>query len=464
MRHHGQILSLDAMLALIMVVIMLGTITNTSSTLQNDILTMVSWYERANIANNMLDILTKSPGNPPNWSKDVSGLRVIGLRSDAYPYALDYNKLQKLALLKNNPFVIKSLLSLSEGKDFKLKAYLTEIRIQVSGDFPEKISIDMGTVEDRDIRIGAGYNAESAFRAENVTLNGQPLSQSSQPYSLATGDVLAFYALEDIVVVDTNNNVRYPIGAPAYVEIKTVSANSNLYVTWDSSGLYIKGSGQIGIIVDGYQEGALRINSTVEEPENLTSPTFTIAVINGTEVSNLTLVNKSKERSPWIEYMERKLLVAKIKYSKELIANSGKSDEWIAGMLSMNVPEYAYLKVVVNEGDRGEIIVVVQDGGEYRALLIKKDTAESSLTATVATTNRNVKPLFYTGNKTAIEIPWSTVFPTFDPNKGSKAIDVWVYKNTFNNPVRLIDAGNIDTLLEPEFERAILKLWVWEEP
>ncbi len=461
MKRSGQVLSLDAMLALIMVVVMIGTITNTSSTLQSEISSMVNWYERANIANNMLDILTKSPGNPPNWSEDIAGLRVIGLRSDKYPYAIDYNKLQELALLKNNPLIIKSLLNLSESRDFKLDAYLTETKLQVSGDFPKRILVDMGVSKERDIKIGAGYNAESAFRAENVTLNGQPLSKSTKAYSLTTGDVLAFYALEDIAVVDTKNNVRYPISAPAHVVVKTISANSDLYATWDGSDLHITGSGQIGIIVDGYQEGTLKINATVEEPENLTSPTFTIAVINGTEASNLTLVNESKERSPWIEYMERKLLVAKVMYSKELTINNGESREWIAGMLGMNVPEYTYLKVVVNKEDTGELTLVVQEGKGYWALLIKKDTSESTLTATVATANGSIEPLFYTGNKTTIEIPWSTVFPTFDPNKGSKAIDVWVYKNTFNDPVHLIDTGNINTLLEPKFERAILKLWVW---
>jgi hypothetical protein len=232
MRRRGQLLSLDAMLALVMVVVLLGTITSTSSALQNEISTMVSWYDRANIASNMLDVLTKSPGDPANWSEDVSRLKSLGLRSNDRPYAISYDKMSTLMGLEDDAVVVQSLVNMSIGKDFELQFYLTNATVKLTGDFPKKIFIDLSDGRDRNIQIGQGSTGNNAFKAANVTLNGDKLSKRGQPYSLSPGDVLAFYALEDITVHDQKNHEDYPISAPAYIEVQVISKGSSFQVKW----------------------------------------------------------------------------------------------------------------------------------------------------------------------------------------------------------------------------------------
>ncbi len=122
MRRRGQMFSLDALISLVIVILMLGTITSTSSSLKNEIEGMIGWYERANIADNMLDVLTKSPGEPANWFNNTSELRVLGLASNL-TMGVDYNKLNALIELidRQNKNVVDSLNKLSTGKDFLMK-------------------------------------------------------------------------------------------------------------------------------------------------------------------------------------------------------------------------------------------------------------------------------------------------------------------------------------------------------
>ena len=121
MRRRGQLFSLDAMLAVVIVIIMLGTVTATSEGLRNEITSMVGWYERANIANNMLDVLTKSPGEPSNWVENPSEVRVIGL-ADNKSGGVSYQKMMGLvdAVENNIPAVKESLTRMCENKDFEL--------------------------------------------------------------------------------------------------------------------------------------------------------------------------------------------------------------------------------------------------------------------------------------------------------------------------------------------------------
>ncbi|ASJ08421.1 hypothetical protein A3L11_03905 [Thermococcus siculi] len=463
MRRRGQLLSLDAMLALVMVVVLLGTITSTSSALQNEISTMVGWYERANIASNMLDVLTKSPGDPANWSEDVSTLKSLGLRSNYRPYAISYDKISTLMELEDDAVVVQSLVNMSNNKDFELQFYLTNTTVELTGNFPRRIFIDLSDGRDRNIQIGQGSTGNNAFDAANVTLNGDELPKRNQPYTLSPGDVLAFYALEDITVHDRKNHEDYPITAPAYIEVQVISTGSNFQVKWSKQGLHITGQGRVRIIVEGYQKSTISVNVTVIEPEDLTAPSYTITVINGSKVSDATTIQKSRDRSPWIEYIERKVTVERFEYQEELDVDSSSTLEWISGRLTMNVPEYAYLRVTVAPQDTGSIILVVRDGDEYRGILIRKESEDSNLQAVVATSGDSTPPKFYIGNTTSIDIPWSSVFTTFETGAGSKVVAVWVYDNTFGGTVRVKDLGHLDTMMEPKFERSVLKLWVWDD-
>ncbi|NJE11197.1 hypothetical protein [Thermococcus sp. MAR1] len=463
MRYRGQIFSLDAMLALVMVIVMLGTITSTSTVLQNEISAMVDWYERVNIASNMLDVLTKNPGNPTDWNKDISNLKSLGLRSNTYPYAVSYDKISALMKLEDSTAVINSLINMSNHKDFELRLYLPNTTISLTGYFPKRVFIDLSDGRDRNIQIGQGSTGNNPFDAANVTLNGDNLPKRNQPYSLSPGDVLAFYALEDITVHDRKNGEDYPISAPAYVEIQVISTGSNFQVKWSDSGLHITGQGQVRIVVEGYQKSTITVNVDVTEPEELTAPSYRIAVINGSKVDDDAVIQRSRDRSPWIEYIERKVTVEKFRYEENINVDFSSTTEWIVGRLTMNVPEYSYFRVTVAPQYTGRIILVARDGEEYRGVLIEKQSSDSVIQAIVATSDDSSPPKFYQGNKTSVDVPWSSIFQAFDTSVGSKVITVWIYGNTFDGTVEIKDMGHLDTMMEPKFERTILKLWVWDD-
>ncbi|WP_099209649.1 hypothetical protein [Thermococcus henrietii] len=121
----GQLLSFDALLAVVIVIFMLGAVSATSDNLKSGLTNLLGWYDRTSIPDTMLDVLLKSPGSPPNWSENVSTLAVPGLRSYSGQY-VDYNKaVAFFDLLKNNDSrVEKALLNLSLKHPFLLDFYL----------------------------------------------------------------------------------------------------------------------------------------------------------------------------------------------------------------------------------------------------------------------------------------------------------------------------------------------------
>lgn len=128
----AQIFSLDALLSMVLVIMVLGVVLNTSETITTEITDLVGWYNRANLANNMLDVLTKSPGEPENWELNVSTLKSIGLRSNEYAYADDYIKLITLVKNINSSNIRSSLLNLSSHRNFQLNIYLTNISVDLN--------------------------------------------------------------------------------------------------------------------------------------------------------------------------------------------------------------------------------------------------------------------------------------------------------------------------------------------
>ncbi|WP_297068640.1 hypothetical protein [Thermococcus sp.] len=461
----GQLLSLDAMLSLVIVIVILGAVTNASDIVKGEITSMVGWYERANIADNMLDILTKSPGEPKNWTAAPSTIQVLGLRSNDYSYALSLNKIEALPKIQNVTPVIESLTKAAENKDFKLEVYITRTQFNISGSFPKEIYIDLSSEEDRNIEIGEGATGNNPFAAENVTLDGAPLQKSNKPYTLSPGDVLTFYTLSNITVHDARNNQDYPISADSYVEIYVISAGSNFQVTWNDQGLHITGQGQVRIIVKGYEDNRIHVEANVVYPENSSTPYYALTVINGSETTDANIIQASQERSPWIEHIERRMPLEALRYSENMTISQLESPvEWISGQLKLNIPSYAYLTVSVPSWASGNMTLVIQDGDLLKAAFIEKATANSSLQAVIATSGNTQPPHFYSGNTTVIKIPWDVIFSQFNPDQGSKTISLWVQGNTFNGQVSLEDNGHIITMMQPRFERILLELWVWDDP
>ena len=109
------------MLALVVVILMVGTITSTSSALKSEIEGMIGWYERANIADNMLDVLTKSPGEPNNWYENPGILVSLGL-ADNTTRSLSFEKVRVLeeSVKKRDPKVMEALEELALNKDFSM--------------------------------------------------------------------------------------------------------------------------------------------------------------------------------------------------------------------------------------------------------------------------------------------------------------------------------------------------------
>lgn len=462
----AQILSVDALLSLILIIMIIGIILNTGDIIKADILNLIEWYDRANIANNMLDVLTKSPGYPENWEDNIEGLKVLGVRSPEYLNALDYDKLLTLNSSKDSPRIKNSLFNLSYWKDFQLEFYLLKKDINISGSFPTDIYITLGDGENQvNIFIAGDQVGNEAFSATNVTLNGEPLLERPQPYDLEVGSVLAFKTLQDIWVYAKKGTIeeKYQIDAYSYIEVYVTGRTSNLQVTYDNGELHVSGKGQVAIIASGYTKGTLTLSQNFTYPIDLTNATFSIVMINGTLVENSAIIEASKDRSPWIEYQERSFVVAKLIYNQTAHINQSSTKELMAGKLKQNVPSYSYLKIDVPNDESGNVTFVILDGSLVKGLLVYKSNASSNVVGILhwKTGNQNITKV-YRGNTTTVRIPWSDIFGQFDSENGAKIVEIWLYETSFSS-VTLTDLNNIGLLLEPKFEPIKVKLWVWDD-
>jgi len=121
----GQLLSFDAILAIVLIVFMLGAVSATSENLKAGVSEVLSWYDRTTVPETMLDVLLQSSGTPPNWDENVTALVVPGLRKPGESY-VDYNRaLLLFELLDRNETRLQSALTnLSLGHCFMLDMYL----------------------------------------------------------------------------------------------------------------------------------------------------------------------------------------------------------------------------------------------------------------------------------------------------------------------------------------------------
>ncbi|NJE08960.1 hypothetical protein E3E31_10585 [Thermococcus sp. M39] len=480
----GQILSLDALLSLVIVIMVIGVVINANDMIKAEITNLVEWYDRANIANNMLDILTKSPGYPKDWEESVTTVKVVGLRSTEYSHALDYDKLMKLNSSINNVVNIKnSLVNLSEWKDFQLEFYLTTKNVSVSGSFPEIINV---VLESSSGSGGVNLKIEGengrAFNVRWVILNKEggvyenedicTLVQGAK-VDLAVGDILSFETNETIYVSAIRQGVQasynLPPGTIVTIEILNVNIGQGSNIEMNYGGgscpyeFKVVGQGNVRVKFQAESSGDLSISSKFIYPTNSSEPTFSFAIINGTVINDTDTIIESKKASPWIEYQERSFVVAKLIYNKTLEIMQNQKKELIVGKLKQSVPSYAYLEIEVPQ-EAGNVTFVVLDGEIPKGLLIKKDSSNSNVTAVLAWkegTQNIVKS--YEGNTTTIMIPWEDIFGEFNPENGAKPVEFWLYENNFSGNVILRDLGNIGLLLEPKFEPVLIKLWVWDD-
>ncbi|WP_297509200.1 polymer-forming cytoskeletal protein [Thermococcus sp.] len=126
----AQLLSVDALMATVMVILLISMVSASSENLKSGITGLIEWYERSNAPDTMLDVLLKSPGVPPNWDENVSIMITPGLRSN-YGNYLDYKKLDEFLSLaqRGDRRLVSFLRNLSLGRNFKLEILLNEEQV-----------------------------------------------------------------------------------------------------------------------------------------------------------------------------------------------------------------------------------------------------------------------------------------------------------------------------------------------
>lgn len=465
MRRKGQFLSLDALLSLVLVIMVIGVVINTNDMIKAEVSSMIGWYDRANIADNMLDVLTKSPGYPENWEDNSSSVRSVGLRSENYSYALSYEKITALNASISMANVRNSLVNFSRWKDFQMEFYLTTKNLSIAGDFPGPLITWDLSQDSGNFRISDKGNSPFDVECDSVLLNGAP-APSGNNIQLDSGDVLEFIPLEDIDVY-RQNTYYGSIPSNSYVIVKTINAISNFKYSFRSGTpctLHITGNGQVRVIVESYNRGSLSITATSVYPTNLTIPTYSFALINGSPVTSNSIINSSKARSPWIEHEKRDFVVSSLLYSNLTIISQNETKVLLEGKLKENVPEYAYLEIDVPSDEAGDITLVVLDGGTIKGVLIEKNASNSNVMGEIAWRDGNrTYAKFYEGNTSSVRIPWKDIFGRFNTENGAKPVELWIYENSFSGNVVLRDLDNLGMLLEPKFEPILIKLWVWDD-
>jgi len=466
----GQLLSLDAMLSMVIIILLLGTITTTSNALKGEITTVLGWYERANVGDNMLDILVKNPGTPDNWTEDPTNIVLLGLRDNSYPFAISSQKIQALGNFINVSSVVTNLYSIADSKDFQLEFYLTTTNITVSGEFPEEILMNLTSeLQNIKIALSAGNSGNTAFRVkcDSVLLNGEP-SPTGNSIVLDAGDVLEFITVDEAQVLVSGNTQVGIIPPGSYVVVKVVDAQSNYHYSFDSAGgvctLHIGGQGQVKLMIHGNSAGSLAIKHVVIPAANLTTVSLRITVINGTVVEDESTINASKSRSPWVEYISREIVSSNLIYEKTWVVGTTQPIPILMGTLIHDVPSYAYLEIQVPENSVGNLTLVAIDGTVLRGILIQRGSPGDALNATIAwKTNERTYAEFYAGNTTSIKIPWRALFSEFNDETSEKPVELWVYENSFGSNITINDLDSIGLLMKPSFRTTVIKLWVWDD-
>lgn len=473
----AQLLSMDALLSVVLVIMVVGVVINTNDMIKAELTGLIDWYDRANIADSMLDVLIKSPGYPAGWEDDPSAVRVIGLRSEKYAYALDYDKVRALmGSFSNTSAVQASLYNLSRWKDFQMVIYLTQVNVTINGSFAEEIYVDLsGDFDNIKIALATDNSGNRAFEVEcdSVKVNGEP-SEYGHALDLDAGDTLEFITVDPaqvltggnnrVDVIPDNDNPEDPIPSGSYVKIVVVGERSNYhYSLTENDGvceLHIGGQGQVKLIVKGNSGANFGAFSNVTFPRFSPVPTSSLVLINGS-VANETAAIASRLRSPWVQYQERTLSVALRRYNSTLVVPS-KKERIIAGKLVQNVPAQGFFEFTTT-GD-GNATFVIIDGSVSKGLMVRRGASSGVLRASITWREGDeVHTFFYEGNATSVRVPLSVMFDVFDTENGPKVIEVWVVENNFDAPLTMTDSGALGPILSPKFEPLMIKLWVWDD-
>ena len=132
MDNTGQVFTIDALLALILITILIGISANTMGIVGDKIIEYSSEQSIQRIAGDSADVLIKTPGAPENWenykyfTNITPGLADIEKGTNKFGNLLS---MKKISSLKKNPELIKRLLP--EGMECSLMIYPTNTSLPV---------------------------------------------------------------------------------------------------------------------------------------------------------------------------------------------------------------------------------------------------------------------------------------------------------------------------------------------
>ncbi|ACJ17389.1 hypothetical protein TON_1898 [Thermococcus onnurineus NA1] len=489
----GQLLSFDAMLSLVIVILMLGMITSTSSALKDDITIMLGWYERANIGDNMLDIIVKNPGVPSDWESNPSNLAYLGLENTKYPNTIDYKKIEALnkAYTNGEASLKSALVNLSMGKDFTLGFYLT--RIEIEGD----VTVVPPNV---DGSVDIPWGGRLSITPTHGYAYGNPIVDIVWAYPLRTdlrgtggianitnltaGESFVFKLAEDADVrVDIPapggpQNYNIPAGATVYIDVDSGwlligwnRLNDGTYELWIP---YHREGEQVtttwtGTIWWGQQGGVSSTNLTIRYvyATKVVNADYNMTMINGTFVDNPSIIKASMDRSPWITYTERRVPMTKMLYNETYtVTSDALPEELYIGTIYTTIPDYMALKIAFN--NTGYIVMVAWMRGTnisgYSVMAAYRTAADSTMKIIVNQTINGktyIKSYISESPYYAI-IPWKEFLTQINQGE-SLDIYVWVYEMKNIDEAVITDLNGIDTIMKPQASLAVLKLWVWDD-
>jgi len=352
MKRRGQLLSIDALLSLVIVVMVVGVVMNTNDMIKAEITNLLDWYDRANIANNMLDVLTKNPGYPEDWEENVSSVKsvkMVGLRDNTYSFALDYDKIIALNRSKDNLTEIFN--QLAREKDFLLEVYISNITLNISGRFPRVYLNNITFANPREHPPGVRFWIATGPEEENPSpfiVSYIKVIQDGTTYVnnetcgtppvngnvifLDQGDYVKFVVVQDVYIKAERGKYNEAVFIPngSVIEFFMTNPQSAFHITYDEDGCPYKfkfaGFGDVVVTVSAYDSTFPTLNFTYESARNLfdlDKPLCRIAMINGTFESNMDKIKSSMNRSPWVEPVYRVSPVTKFIYN----LSSGPSRE-----------------------------------------------------------------------------------------------------------------------------------------
>ncbi|CAB49723.1 hypothetical protein [Pyrococcus abyssi] len=471
----GQLLSLDALISLIVVTFILASLVTLSDTVRGEIISIVGLYERSNIAENMLDIIVDSPGEPEDWESNVDSVKVPGI-GDGFG-VVDYNKLKALVENANNSHLLKALEKLSLGRDFLFEVYMSSFNITINGEFP-KVYIDnmtfsgpRGGVYFR-VSSGPGNNFFTVdylelIRGETKYVNEEVLNLATgSTLKLEEGDKLRFIVLESVTItvrrLEGGGTVfQKSIPENSVIEVTvTGPETSNFQLTFKARNwnvLKFTGNGNVIVTVSAYSNETPEIKfekTFYTDLLSLGSPTYYFAVINGSLVLNRSIIKNSMNNSEWIEPVQRIITVERFEYN--LSKEPSTSDPLIYGILNLPLPADGFLLISV-PSTPGNLTLVAVSGSTVKGIYVYRNS--SGYLNAIIVENESIST--YTGNSSTISIPITKVF---DDNV-NEIIGMWLYYTSWDREdVSIEIVPTIEWAIKPARDLGLIKLTVWDEP